>query len=841
MLNSAAILSARDLDRGWQAAEFPDGPHADGRPPDTCGADWFDVVVPGALQYDLVREGRLSNPFAGSTAVRNASWVHDRDWLFVNRFGFEARPGENETVFLEADGIDTFSDVWLNRTHIGTTANAYRGYRFEVPQDLLDADGNELIVHVKAHKRMVEHLVPEARKRMGPVFTYKGLIRRYQRSFLSNSSLLNLGGEVLGIGIYKPMRLIVTPDMRIDDVHFKVTSVAGSPATADVDITLSAMPPAGARVAAHLVDPDADEIVADVSRPMNTQTATLSLSVDAPKLWWPRGYGTPHRYRLRVELHAADGGITAHEAMVGLRTSRIERRCKNGRSTFRLYVNGEPIHCRGHNLVPVDYLKVHDTWDAYDRLLALTTDSNANMLRMWGGGAIESQDFFDACDARGIMIWQDLYLHSTTYPDWDEDWVSEFRTECEELLIALRNRPSLCIVCGGNEQYEGWDEWGWRGQIDRLYGERLFTEVGREVAETLTPELPYVVNSPHGGRSCQTPDSGDVHNWGNFYNSTKDPLWVTETCWSQQSYSRPETLEAVMGLDLEEYTGVGWPERWKDLTGLGLVTRLPYSGGPLAMSSLRDYLKCLEIEQALADHHALSNLLLRGPSCNGLLYWPLNKGGPLFQFGCVDYSGYPLASYYVVKRLFADICLCIYRDIDDIRVVGVNRSAQGFEGELHLTHEHLDGTVANSRTEAVSVPARDRVRIADLDGFYAEISDRTSEVIRAELKSGAESFCEETLFFCPLMEFGNRPGPMEVDVSKVDDTTWDVEVGSASLVKLCYLDGNQKFLMSDNYVTLSPSHPRRIRVRLLERVTDAPATLWACAMDNDGRREVPLE
>lgn len=825
-----------ELDKGWYAAAYPDGPAAAGRMPQTEGADWFGAEVPGAVQYDLIRIGKLSNPYASSKAVQAAEWVHQSDWVFRQRFDFDT-DAEGQ-VYLEADGIDTFADLWLNGAHIGSTANAYRAYRFEIDRSLLKESGNELLVHIKAHKRMVEHLVPEAKRRLGPTFKYKGLIRRYQRSFFSGSSLLNLGGEVLGIGIYKPIRLVVVPSVRIEDSYFETRSIENGQAVADVTVALNTLPKGPARIAARLFDPATGKEVASQEVAVDALEAKLELTVRDAKLWWPRGYGAPNRYRLEIDLLTDTGRLSRNSRLVGLRTSRIATERESGRPNFQIVVNEKPVHARGHNIIPVDYIKVHGSKSAYEQMIRLVCDSNSNIIRIWGGGGIESADFYDMCDAEGIMIWQDFYLHSTTYPDYDPEWVAEYGRECEDLLRLLRNHPCLTVICGGNEQYEGWDEWGWRGEIDRFYGETLFTEVGKQAARKMTPALPYVLNSPHAGNSCQAPALGDVHNWGNFYNSTKDPMFVTETCWSQESYSRVETLERVMDLDLAAYSTLGWPERWKELTGRPLVTRLPYSGGPLVTTSLAEYIKCLEIEQAIADHHALSNLLLRSPSSTGLVYWPLNKGGPLFQFGCVDYLGYPLASYYVIKRLFADTVLTIYRDVDDIRVIGVNRGSTPVEGMLEISHQRADGTILNTWEKSVTIPGDGRARLVDLDGYYGHVVDRNGEVMKARLIVDGRMVSQETLLFTPLMEFPAKPNTLTASIQRTSDTSWEMEVHSDSLVKLFYAEGNQKVLLSDNYFTLSPSEPRRLRIELVERVSEAPATLRLFAMD--GREDVTL-
>ncbi|MBL4811698.1 MAG: hypothetical protein JKX69_04895 [Rhodobacteraceae bacterium] len=793
-----------DLCDGWEVAQYADGAATDGLPqPDA--PTWLGAQVPGAVQYDLIRAKKLANPFASAAAVQAAEWVHDNDWLFRKQFDLT----DLTATHLDVDGIDTFADIWLNGQLIGCTDNAYRAYAFALPQGLLQATDNTLLVHVKAHKRMVADLVDEAKERLGPSFKYKGLIRRYQRSFFAGSSLLNLGGEVLGIGIYKPLRLLTVPQTRITDVHCWTESISADTATLLVAIQCTG---GATTVVARLIDPETGTVVAEARG-----DGQLSLKVAGPKLWWPRGYGAAFPYRLEVTV-----GSAKDSRMVGIRTSRIETKLPSGRPTFQIYINDTPIHSRGHNIIPIDYIKVHGDPAELDRLLDLTVASNANILRIWGGGAIEQDAFFARCDREGIMLWQDFYLHSNTYPDYAAGWVANYSAECAELLMRIRNHASIVVVCGGNEQFEGWHEWGWPGQMDRFYGEKLFTEVGQELADTLVPDLPYIINSPHDGAWCQSAVAGDVHNWGNFYNSTKDPLFVTETCWSQESYSRAETLEKFMDLDFDEFADTGWPERWKALTKRDLIARLPYLGGPQDFSCLRAYIKELEIEQALADHHALTNLLMRSTSLTGLVYWPLNKGGPLFQFGAVDYDGHPLASFYVLKRLFADQVVSIYRDVADIRIVAANRTRADFDGILQVDHLTVDGEVLESREMPVTIAAGGWVRALDMQGKYDDIVDRTAEAIRVRLLRQGQVVSEDVLFFCTLKEVQAHTAAPQVTAKQVANGEWELTVTTAKLASMLIVDGNQKWLCSANYCPLMPNETRKITVQRLGPNNGAP-------------------
>jgi beta-mannosidase len=120
--------------------------------------------------------------------------------------------------------------------------------------------------------------------------------------------------------------------------------------------------------------------------------------------------------------------------------------------------------------------------------------ANLNLLRVWGGGIYESDDFYELCDERGLLVWQDFLLACAAYPE-EEPLRSEI--EARENVVRLMPHPSLILWNGGNENLWGHEDWGWKEVLDgRTWGqdhaERLFPEV---VAE-LDPTRAYNPNSP---------------------------------------------------------------------------------------------------------------------------------------------------------------------------------------------------------------------------------------------------------------------------------------------------------------------------------------------------------
>ena len=73
-----------------------------------------------------------------------------------------------------------------------------------------------------------------------------------------------------------------------------------------------------------------------------------------------------------------------------------------------------------------------------------------NMLRVWGGGQYESDDFYDLCDEKGIMIWQDFMFSCALYPATPE-FLANVREEARWQVKRLRDRACLALWCGNNE------------------------------------------------------------------------------------------------------------------------------------------------------------------------------------------------------------------------------------------------------------------------------------------------------------------------------------------------------------------------------------------------------
>lgn len=822
-----------DLDGIWKVASYEPAAGDERVYPQLDGLEWIKATVPGAIPYDLIAAGKLTNPLQSKRAAEAAAWVAQGDWIYATTFPFDNQETASSRVYIQLREVDTFADIWMNGVFVGETANMYRVYRFDIGNLPLKPTDNELLIHIKGHYRMVEHMVPEAERKLAidrDSRGYKSLVRRYQRGFAV--SLLNLGTPVISIGIGGSVEIQVCPEIYITDYHLVTTILSDGTAKVRVEADISKDGNEAEEVTAEALlwrddrqQPEATEAAATTG-----SQAVVELSVQNPRLWWPRGYGEPNLYNLTISLYRSGAMIHTITERVGLKQVDLVQRLENGRKTFFFRVNRKRVYVRGGNLVPIDALQAKVPKSVYRRMLRLVTNANMNMLRIWGGGLPEHPDFLDLCEEMGIMIWQEYFYHSTTYPDYDTEFMAEAEREAIDVVRYMRNRACLTLLSGGNEQQEGWDKNWWKA-IDRFYGEKLINEVGPRVSGLYAPEIPYIPNSPHGGKWSQSPVEGDTHTWGNFYNATKDPQFVTETCWNQQSYSRPETLKEAMGLDVNDFSEPGWYKKWEEVTGLRFISNTLYSEYH-DVGSLRDYLHVLEIEHHQADYFALSMLRTRSSSCNGIIYWPLNKPGPLFVFGGIDYLGRPMMPYYAVQKVFSDVLVHVYHDVDDIRIVGSNLTSQVVSGSLRISHVNAKGHLLGRWEVPVSMEPANSIRLFDIEGYYERIIDRTDEMIYVELTVGGQTLSHDALYFCPLSEYNVLACQIDCRVERITEDSWDLELETHGVVKLVDIRADSRILLSENCFSMIPGFTKRVRVTLLEAPLTRETRLTVSALDN---------
>lgn len=408
---------------------------------------WINGTVPGDVISDALDAGLIANPYVDMQS-RAAEWTSERDWVYRKRFDVP-RSMSRQTVRLQFTGVDYTCHVYLNGQLLGKHDGMFVPFEFDVSQLLRFGKSNTLVV-------VVEH--------MPPVNLVQGQIgwsseaRIWKSRFAYNWDWCT---RLVPLGIWQSVRVIATDKQWLSDAWVR-TSVDQETATLTANISSRASDSTltDARVRLRIVSPagktiSKDEFTAVYADGVATVTATVP--VTSPELWFPNGMGAQPIYRAQVELLNPAGKVLDDCSIAfGIRTIRAIANTGAAKDAlpYTLEVNGRPMFVKGWNWAPIDNLYGRPLQERYERLLKLARHAHCNLLRVWGGGLLERESFYDLCDRLGILVWQEFHQSSSginNRPPEDDAYLQYIEQQARQMIPLRRNHPSLAIWCGGNE------------------------------------------------------------------------------------------------------------------------------------------------------------------------------------------------------------------------------------------------------------------------------------------------------------------------------------------------------------------------------------------------------
>ena len=326
------------------------------------------------------------------------------------------------------------------------------------------------------------------------------------------------GPDLQTAGIWKGVRIERWRVARLAAVRPLVT-VEGTTGVATVHVEVERASDAPLTVVATVTGAGGTSAEASVTIEPNATSGTVRVEVADAALWWPVGYGDATLHDLVVELHSADEHLDTFAKRIGFRSVTVNQ--ADGAFTF--VINGKPVFVKGANWIPDDHLMTRITRERLERRVDQAVAGNMNLLRIWGGGIYETDDFYDVCDERGVMVWQDFLFACAAYAE-DAETVAEVTAEVRENVTRLSSHASLVIYNGSNENVWGWWDWGWQQALAAAgltdWGQKYYEEVLPSILKELDPTRPYTPSSPFSTHPYKDdvypndPSVGTVHEWG---------------------------------------------------------------------------------------------------------------------------------------------------------------------------------------------------------------------------------------------------------------------------------------------------------------------------------------
>ena len=818
-------LLTQNLDRDWtfqQARAY----------------DTYKAVVPGTVQHDLLRNGFIEDPFFGLNE-RSVQWVDKEDWIYRNEFVLDPQLAACSHIEVCFDGIDTYSDVYINDKLVFSTDNMFRRWRADIREFLVPGK-NELKVylHSPIKKALPLYDAVPFQYYAGNDQSQNGGMMDKRVSIFTRKAGYHYGWDwgtrLVTSGIWRPVRIEAWNDVRLDNIYYKQNEISRKRAEMDVEISLIADKPLeGVSVKVSANGNVVAERLVDIAQ--GQSKVNVPVVMKNPELWWPNGSGEPYRYDFEVEITKNNNVLVSDNQKIGLRSIELVREPEGEGVTFYFKVNGEPVFMKGANYIPCDLMLDRVTDEIYEETIRSAVVTNMNMLRVWGGGIYEEDKFYDLCDENGILIWQDFMFACSFYPG-EGEFLESIRQEAEDNIKRLRNHPCIALWCGNNECNDAFYGWGLRHtyakkghpEYDRLIEEQIdvmyFDVLPAVVAEfdpltDYTPSSPY---APKGGRG--TADTGDYHFW---------------TTWQKASESITG-YEKVSARFMSEYGFQSFPTlptvkkyapRSKDWRIGSDVMMFHQRGGEFANgrilkaleddykvpSSFEDMLYMSQIVQGDAIRMAIESHRRDKSYCWGSLFWQLNDCWPVASWSSRDYYGTWKALQYYSKYAFANLLVSPEFGEDGVDFYLVSDLFEKVKGKLHIEVCDFYGKEISSKTIKCEVPANSSKIVAKLDYDELLCGHNRNEVYLWMSFASKAGHADNLRFFVRDKEIEFPESDISWDVVETGEG-YRITLGSETLVKGVWVSiGEPGVNFDDNFFALRPGETKTVCVK-----TDMP-------------------
>ncbi len=637
------------LDGSWQLA-YTDVPSEVALPANLDQLDWFETTVPTEVHWALYRAGKAGHPYKGLNA-KDMRWVEDKAWWFRKKF---TAPEEfrDKYVRLMIDGTDYYAHYWLNGKYLGRSEGAFGAAKMAA-EGLRAGKPNELVVRVECAGYKLDRKGGAPHASLVKAELWSGWAVG-ARDF--NTVGIWQAPRLVAVGwpcLERPFVSTVKLDEKSAKVHatVEVCTLLENEAPCDVTVTIRGKGFESAPVSGSATATPVPHVV----------LVDIDLEVPEPRLWWPNGLGDQPTYEAEMVLSRDGKTLDRIVAPFGIRT--VTREWAGGQRTsyagngWVFHVNGKPMFVKGTNWMPIDALG--DTSpERYEWHLSMARDAGIQMIRIWGGGILEPDIFYDLCDRYGIMVWQDFPLTC----GWRAKKVDRglWEKTVQWTIFRLRNHPSLAFWCGGNEFHP-----------DDLANSDLVGMINR-YTRILDGTRPFMGASP---------DEGDIHGY---------PQWDASACWnsclvrgpfasewgahgmpSAQTYreiAKPEEAGAAIGPSLLKMDKKLMEEKYPEVTYHWVEfqpNRLPQMLGrgsafdDLATVSLARFTEAIALGAAEFYKYSAEASRSGYPNMGGLLYWVWKRPWPIVGIQICDGLGQPLAVYYDVKRGYSSPWPCL--------------------------------------------------------------------------------------------------------------------------------------------------------------------------------------
>jgi hypothetical protein len=766
--------------------------------------NWVLATVPGTVLVSYWNAGALPDPNFGDNQLMISESFFNSDFWYRNEF--DVPPAfKGERLFLNFDGINWKADVFVNGKKTGRIEGGFIRGKFDVTGLVVPGQKNTVavLIHKNDNPGVIKEQTALSTDKNGGIL---GADNPTYHASIGWDWIPTIRGR--NIGIWNDVYLKTTGAVTIEDPY--VTTDLNLPDTTSADISVEvALKNHNNETVTGTLSGEYGDVKFEEEVTIDPSSAKLvkldpsnnpSLQVKNPKLWWPKGYGEPNLYDVELSFKTKSGISDKTSFKSGIREMAFDE----SNNILNIYINGRRFIGRGGNWgFPESNLKYRGR--EYDVAVAYHADMNFTMIRNWVGQTGDDE-FFEACDRHGVMVWQDFWLANPV--DGPNPYNPEmFNNNAEDFIKRIRNHPSIGLYCGRNE-----------GNPPEVIDTAL-----RAMIHELHSGLHYISNSSMGVvsgggpyRALPVRDYFLLYGFNKFHSERGMPnvmnyeslrqtlpesaLWPQNSQWGVHDYCL-ESAQAAASFNQMIEKGFGKPDNAKKFSELAQwINYNGYRGMFEGRSMYRQ----------------------------GLLLWMSHPCWPSMVWQTYDYYFDPTAAYFGCKKASEPVHIQWNPVFDTIEVVNYNgRDRKGLTAKAQLLN--MDGSVQWEKETTLDCKEDMTFKCFRLD-FPQSLS--AVHFIKLTLKEGDKTISEN--FYWRGLEDGNYQALNQLPKVELGNKTKVTKSGEEWLLTTTLKNSsNQPALMvrlkvvgetsgermlpvffSDNYVSIMPGDEKVITMKL---------------------------
>lgn len=825
------------LREGWSlcATDALDA-DVDAVPPESA---WFPIpaLLPVAAALRALQQWSLDHP---------ARRFDAQDWWYRLEFDVPQAQAVQATV-LGFDGLATLAQVWLNDEPLLTSNNMFVAHTCEVGH-LLKATGNVLLLRFQALDRQLAKRRPRPRWR-APMVEHQQL-RWFRTTLLGRTPGWSPPAAL--VGPWKDIWLEQRAPVTVQDLALRA-ELQGTRGLVHCQV--------------QFANPGAQSITSvqlQVSRGtwVHSQALTANPAGFAGQLdvadvapWWPHTHGEPALYEARLVLRLAgrDQDQVIELQRLGFRTLSLD----TAEGNFALRVNGVSIFCRGACWTPLDVVTLRSPATACQAAVVQARQAGMNMLRVTGTMVYEEASFFEACDAQGMLVWQDFMLANMDYPSNDADFMASLQLEARQQLQLWQARPSLAVLCGNSEVEQQAAMWG--APREQWVSVELDGALAT-LCQTHLPDVPYWPSSAHGGSFPHLGNVGTTSYYGvgaylrGFDDARRSALKFASECLAFANVPPDSTLQRMPGGLATRAHHASWKARsprdlgagwdFDDVRDFYLARVFAVDPAQLRYADHERYLSLSRMATGEAMAAAFTEWRRPGSSCQGALVLFLRDFWPAAGWGLIDDAGLPKACYHALKRSLQPEAVLLTDEGGNglfAHVLNESPHSQSYTLEIACWRDGDVRVASGVRELTLAAHGAHSLSCLDVLGHFMDLSyayrfgPMPCDAVVATLCAATGEMVSQTFYFPGgLQARQERTVGLEVQCRMLDARTAEVSVQTGQLAVGVHfqLPG---YVADDEYFHLAPGARRSVMLRSTE-----PRTLAGEVCAINARTLVPL-